>query len=64
MKTTKSTNEAQPRNLGEAKIEEESLSDGSKVCNVHIPAQTIYCRTQIAAINFVTEFSDAIAKAQ
>lgn len=53
-----------PRNLGEAMIEEETLSDLSKVYNVHIPKQTIYCRNQIAAINLITSLSKAISEAQ
>ncbi len=53
-----------PRNLGEVTIQEETLSDGSKVYNAHIPEQTIYCRTQIAAINFQSEFSETIGRAQ
>ncbi len=57
-------NESLIRNLGEVTIEEETLSDGSKVYNAHVPAQTIYCRTQIAAINFNSEFSEAIGRAQ
>jgi hypothetical protein len=52
------------RNLGDAVIEEETLSDGSKVYNVHIPKQTIYCRNQITSINLISELSDAISKAQ
>ncbi len=56
--------ETLPRNLGEVTIQEEILSDGSKVYNAHIPAQTIYCRTQVAAINFNSDFSEAIGRAQ
>ena len=42
---------------GKVEIEEQTLSDGSKAYNAHIPAQIIYCRTQIAAINLVSENS-------
>lgn len=52
------------RNLGECVTEEQVLSDGSKVYNVAIPAQVIYCRSQLHAINFVTDLSEAIARAQ
>lgn len=52
------------RNLSDSVVEEEVLSDGSKVYNVHIPKQTIYCRKEIDAINLITELSEAISKAQ
>ncbi len=53
-----------PRNLGDVMIQEETLSDGSKVYNAYVPAQTIYCRTQLTAINFVSDFSETIGRAQ
>ncbi len=63
-KPSKSKAEPLVRNLGEANIQEEILSDGSKVYNVVVPSQTIYCRTQLCAINFVSDFSEAIGRAQ